>query len=174
MNVMVRDRFNQNYKLGCTHWGAYIFSGVPYFWHTSFLTLCMEVSVQIKRAVLYWHSQALKCGTSILSLCYDSVLSWNVVVLCFYKINYPWLQVYFQHRNRNSGMRVLFLIQLDVTSATKHIYGNNVLCMLLKCSSCYPVTGLQFQAGTTCPKYTGQPWGLLCFLAGVPKVPLSG
>jgi hypothetical protein len=75
---------------------------------------------------------------------------WNVTILCLCKINYPWVQVYFQHRNRmKSGMRVLFPIRLDVTHAAKYINGNKIPCiMLLKSSLHCPVTGLQLQAGT--------------------------
>lgn len=76
---------------------------------------------------------------------------WNVAVVCLRKIKYPWVQVYLKHQNQmKSGMRVLFPIRLNVTCAAKYIDGNRMQCMmLLKCSLCCPVTGLQVPAGTT-------------------------
>jgi hypothetical protein len=76
---------------------------------------------------------------------------WNLVILCLCKISYSWVQGYFQRRNgMKSGMRVLFSFWLDVTCTAKYINGNKIQCMmLLKCSLCCSVTGLQYQAGTT-------------------------
>jgi hypothetical protein len=63
-----------------------------------------------------------------------------------------------------SGMRVLFPIRLDVTCAEKYINANNEMYNVTEMQFCCPVTGLQFQAGTMCPKHTDQLWGLLRFL----------